>query len=167
MTSLLLRFSKASRRTTVPPTILLPANARRRQRNGNAHSLKIQAIGRATMQFFLLAKVNEFSKSHFGCPLRNDNNGAEKTNEPRPSPNTRISQTARAFLIKRPPIRRQTIRWPLCAVKKTTAASKNAHLRSCSGCFPSAFARRRKRKRCPSTAPSGRRIQNNRDSKPF
>lgn len=35
------------------------------------------------MQFFLLAKVNESSKSHFDRPSGTGNDGAEKTNEPR------------------------------------------------------------------------------------
>ena len=34
------------------------------------------------MQFFFLAKVNEFSKSNLGRPLQNGNDGAEKINEP-------------------------------------------------------------------------------------
>ena len=41
-----------------------------------------QAIVRATMHFFFLAKVNEFSKSNLGRPLQNGNDGAEKINEP-------------------------------------------------------------------------------------
>lgn len=129
MTSLLLRFSKASRRTTVPPTILLPANARRRQRNGNAHSLKIQAISRATMQFLLLAKVNECRKSHFDRPLRNDNDGAEKTNEPRQA-QTRQSARPQDCSFDKAPANPPTNDW-MTFMRRQKTARRIAKMRIC------------------------------------